>query len=219
MANRTDPLSRHVHGTDPQNLIEKILRTRIYESRYWKEHCFALTAETLVDKAMDLDAIGGTYSHNNKPTPFICLVCKMLQIQPDKDIVVELMRAPDFKYVRALGAFYMRLTGRPKDIYEYIEPLLADYAKVATRGVGGWGTTHIDEFADQLLTSSHACDIALPHLPPRAALEEAGYLGPRESALGDEIEELKEEVEKKEAAAAAATACAARIWRLPWARW
>lgn len=31
-------------------LIEKIVRLRIYEDRYWKEHCFALDANGLIDK-------------------------------------------------------------------------------------------------------------------------------------------------------------------------
>ena len=49
MANRTDPTAIQIHGTNPQNLIEKILRSKIYGDAYWKEHCFALTAETIVD--------------------------------------------------------------------------------------------------------------------------------------------------------------------------
>ena len=40
MANSTDPLALSVHGTNPQNLIEKILRTKIYANLFWKEHCF-----------------------------------------------------------------------------------------------------------------------------------------------------------------------------------
>ncbi|KAL9393042.1 hypothetical protein Peur_012327 [Populus x canadensis] len=38
---------------------------------------------------MELDHLGGTYGGNRKPTPFMCLVTKVLQIQPEKDIVVE----------------------------------------------------------------------------------------------------------------------------------
>ncbi len=52
MANRTDPTAKSIHGTNPQNLVEKIVRSRIYANTYWKEHCFGLTAEGLVDKAM-----------------------------------------------------------------------------------------------------------------------------------------------------------------------
>jgi len=55
------------------------------------------TAEILVDKAMELDHIGGVYSGNIKPTPFLCLILKMLQIQPTKDIVVEFIKNPDYK--------------------------------------------------------------------------------------------------------------------------
>ena len=51
----------------------------------------------LVDKAMSLNYIGGTYGGNTKPTPFLCLVLKMLQIQPEKDIVVEFIKNEDYK--------------------------------------------------------------------------------------------------------------------------
>lgn len=43
MANRTVKDAHSVKGTNPQYLVEKIIRTRIYECRYWKEECFALT--------------------------------------------------------------------------------------------------------------------------------------------------------------------------------
>lgn len=84
MANRTLKDAKNIHGTNPQYLIEKIIRSRIYDSQFWKESCFALTAELMVDKAMELRFIGGVYGGNIKPTPFICLVLKFLQIQPEK---------------------------------------------------------------------------------------------------------------------------------------
>ena len=115
MANRTMKYARTVKGTNPQYLVEKIIRTRVYDSRYWKEECFALNgklhlllyahqyifiaAEILVDKAMELDHIGGVFGGNVKPTPFLCLTLKMLQIQPTKDIVVEFIKNPDYKLV------------------------------------------------------------------------------------------------------------------------
>lgn len=45
MDNKTVRDAIAVHGTDPQFLIEKILRTRIYECSYWKEQCFGLTGK------------------------------------------------------------------------------------------------------------------------------------------------------------------------------
>ena len=130
MANKTDPTAKAVHGTNPQNLIETIVRNRIYSNAYWKEHCFGLTAETLVDKAMTLTDFGGQYGGNRKPTKFMCLILKMLQIQPEKEIIIEFIKNEEYKYVRLLGAFYLRLTGSAKDIYQYLEPLYNDYRKI-----------------------------------------------------------------------------------------
>lgn len=70
---------------------------------YWKEKCFGLSAESMIDRAVELRCVGGMYGEPNKPTDFICLILKMLQIQPDFDIVVELIRNEDYKYVRLLG--------------------------------------------------------------------------------------------------------------------
>ena len=43
MANRTVKDAQTIKGTNPQYLVEKIIRTRIYDCKYWKEECFALT--------------------------------------------------------------------------------------------------------------------------------------------------------------------------------
>ena len=56
-----------------------------------------VAAETLVDKAMELDHFGGTFGGNRKATPFMCLTLKMLQIQPEKEIVVEFIKNEDYK--------------------------------------------------------------------------------------------------------------------------
>lgn len=52
-----------------------------------------------MDKAVALTYFGGTYGGNIKPTPFMCLLLKMLQIQPDKEIIVEYIKNEDYKYV------------------------------------------------------------------------------------------------------------------------
>jgi len=104
--------------------------------------------------------------------------------------VEELLQNEDFKYVRALGAFYMRLTGRPAEIYECLEPLYNDFRKLRFRHSTGWKITYVDELADELLNGDRYCGIALPHLPKREVLVNAGYLdGPRRSAMMPLIEE------------------------------
>lgn len=190
MANRTVKEAKNIHGTNPQYLIEKIIRSRIYDSKYWKEQCFALTAELLVDKAMELRYIGGVFGGNIKPTQFLCLTLKMLQIQPEKDIVVEFIKNEEFKYVRALGAFYLRLTGSSLDCYKYLEPLYIDNRKLRRQNrLGHFEIVYMDEFIDELLRSDRVCDIIMPRLQKRAVLEENNELEPKVSALDEDLDE------------------------------
>ncbi|XP_043942788.1 pre-mRNA-splicing factor 38A [Protopterus annectens] len=122
MANRTVKDAHSIHGTNPQYLVEKIIRTRIYESKYWKEECFGLTAELVVDKAMELKYIGGVYGGNIKPAPFLCLTLKMLQIQPEKDIIVEFIKNEDFKLMEVFIFAEFELM----HVDEFIDLLLHD---------------------------------------------------------------------------------------------
>ncbi|XP_005099021.1 pre-mRNA-splicing factor 38A [Aplysia californica] len=198
MANRTVKDAHSIKGTNPQYLVEKIIRTRIYECRYWKEECFALTAALLVDKAMELKYIGGVFGGNIKPLPFLCLLLKMLQIQPEKDIVVEFIKNEDFKYVRALGATYMRLTGTSVDCYKYLEPLYYDYRKLKRMDRNGaFHVVHMDEYIDELLREERICDIILPRVQKRYVLEETNVLEPRVSAVEEDIEEGESEEEEE----------------------
>ncbi|CAK9164010.1 unnamed protein product [Ilex paraguariensis] len=138
---------------------------------------------------MGLDHLGGTFGGNRKPTPFMCQVMKMLQIQPEKDIVVEFIKNEDYKsvcvncrffqeifvfssiyrYVRMLGAFYLHLTGIDSDVYRYLESVYNDYRKLS-----------VVSYAYILHTS-------------RWTLEAIGSLEPRLSALEDDFEEEKGE--------------------------
>ena len=153
-ANSTAPEAHAVHGTNPQNLVERITRDKIYAMTYWKEKCFGVSAAALVDLAMEIREFGGVYGGTNRCTDFLCLVLKMLQIQPDKEIVVrtaarrgafartlsvccaaaersgaawrlcpqvEFIKNEEYKYVRLLGAFYLRLVGKPLEVYQYLE--------------------------------------------------------------------------------------------------
>ena len=39
--------------------------------------------------------------------------------------------------MRILGAFYLRLVGKPTDVYQYLEPLYNDYRKLRRRNADG----------------------------------------------------------------------------------
>lgn len=130
MANATVRDAKWVHSTNPQFLVDKVLRQRVYDSRYWKEQCFALDAASVLDRAVALRAVGGTVGATQKPTPFLSLVLKLLQLQPQREIVLEYLGAQEFKYLQALAAMYVRLTFSPLDIYDLLEPFLSDYRKL-----------------------------------------------------------------------------------------
>ncbi|KAI0800029.1 PRP38 family-domain-containing protein [Fomes fomentarius] len=189
MANTTVRGAVAIHGQNPQYLVESVIRNRIYDSNFWKEHCFALTAETLIDKATELKAIGGVYG-NQKPTEFLSLLLKLLQIQPEKEILLEYIQADEFKYLRALAVFYIRMTFRAVEVYELLEPLLKDYRKLRYHGMGGYSLIHMDEFVDQLLNEERVCDLILPRLTRRD-------IGPRKSRLLDAMEGKSEHGSEK----------------------
>lgn len=206
MANRTASYATTIHGTNPQYLIEKIIRTRIQESKYWKEHCTLLNSAQVLEKAVDdLRYIGGTYGGNTKPTPFLCLTLKLLQIQPQKEIIYLYIDQPDFKYLRALGVLYLRLVGRPAEIYKKLEPILRDYRKLRVSDKNHkFSVIHMDELIDNLLREERVFDIILPRMTKRIVLEENGDLEPYKSevdlntipmqAINKEVEEDRKQV-------------------------
>lgn len=179
MSNRTVKGAHQVHGQDPQLLVEKIIRERIYDCLYWKEECFGLNAETILDKAVDLEYVGGTFA-NQRPVPFLCLLLKLLQIQPTIPIIEEYIQQEDFKYLRILALFYYRMVGSPAVVYSKLEPHLADRRKLRCRLSNGTFTiTHIDTVVDDLLTQDRVFGIILPRLPKRTVLEDADELESR----------------------------------------
>ncbi|OCF43589.1 pre-mRNA-splicing factor 38A [Kwoniella heveanensis CBS 569] len=185
MANSALRGTKSIHGGNPQFLIEKVIRARIYDSLYWKEQCFALTAESIIDKAIALHSLGGV-TDRQTPTPFISLTLKLLQLQPEKEILIEYLLAEEYKYLRALAAFYIRLTFRSMEVYEILEPLMKDYRKLRVAHAGGYSLTYFDEFIDDLLTKERVCDIILPRLTQRSVLEETEGLPPRKSLLDED---------------------------------
>lgn len=46
---------------------------------------------------------------------------------------VEFIKNEDYKYVRLLGAFYLRLVGRPHEVYQYLEVRFVHTARQSRR--------------------------------------------------------------------------------------
>ncbi|RYP90276.1 hypothetical protein DL770_003572 [Monosporascus sp. CRB-9-2] len=188
------------NGLNPATIMEKAVRERIVESYFWKEQCFGLNEADVVDRVAEhVSFVGGTYGDAQRPSPFLCLAFKLLQLGPGDDIVHEYLAfgGERFKYLRALAAFYVRLTRRPEDVYRTLEPLLEDRRKLRRRGRAGTSLTFVDQFVDDLLTKDRVCATSLWQMPKREILEDLDLLEPRVSPLGD-IEDLLAEEEEKE---------------------
>ena len=194
-----------IRGANPITLIETAVRDRITESLYWKEQCFGLNAATLLDRAVDISYIGGTYGVGMRPTPFLCLAFKLLTLTPDRNIILEYlnMGGEEWKYVRALAAFYVRLTFEPADIYKTLEPFLTDARKLRRRRKEGYVLIHMDEFIDELLTKERSCATSLWKLPGRQQLEDLDMLEERISPLQAELDEMEEDEEEGESVGSA----------------
>ena len=193
----TGPLIR---GVNPATLLETAVRDRITESLYWKESCFGLNTATLLDRAVELTYIGGTYGVGMKPTPFLCLLFKLLTLNPSKEIVLEYLRSggQEWKYLRCLAAFYVRLTFASVEVYQGLEGYLGDRRKVRRRRKEGWGLTYVDEFVDELLSKERTCATSLWKLPRREVLEDEGRLEPRVSEMQAELDRELEEGDEEE---------------------
>lgn len=107
-----------------------------------------------------------------------------------------------YRYVRCLGAMYLRIIGTGLECYKYLEPLYNDYRKIKFKNRQGseywfdescfssfsnvfcfyhseFVLSHVDEFVDELLREDRVCDVILPRVQKRHLLEELEELEPR----------------------------------------
>ena len=183
------------NGLNPATIFEKPVRERIVDSYFWKDRCFALNEADIVSRVVEhVQFIGGTYGDAQRPSQFLCLAFKLLQLAPSDEILREYLDygGEKFKYLRALAVFYVRLTRPAKDVYLTLEPFLADQRKLKRKGRTGTSLTYMDQFVDDLLTKERVCATSLWKMPKREILEDLEVLEPRVSPLGD-IDDLLEE--------------------------
>ncbi|KAK3954375.1 PRP38 family-domain-containing protein [Pseudoneurospora amorphoporcata] len=192
------------NGLNPATIMEKAVRERIIDSYFYKEQCFGVNEADIVDRVVEhVDFIGGVAGTVQKPTPFLCLAFKLLQLAPSDDILNEYLQfgGEKFKYLRALALFYIRLTRKDQDVYKTLEPFLEDRRKLRRKGRNGTSLTYMDVFVDDLLTKDRVCATSLWKMRKRDILEDLDMLEPRVSPLGnieDLLEEEDEELRKAE---------------------
>lgn len=197
MANKTDEHALHKFGTDPQHLIPPPTRNAVYTSIFWNRSCFGVSVADVVHLAVELRYIGGMDTTTRRPSPFLCLLQKLLQLSPELPEITVFLRQKDFKYARLLAAFYVRLIETPVNIYQSLEPLLSDHRRVVIehesaieipqvlepQSTARYSLVYADMVVDALLRNHELFAIPFPRLPPRPLLEETNQLQPRTSEI------------------------------------
>ncbi|KAF4676775.1 hypothetical protein FOL47_004946, partial [Perkinsus chesapeaki] len=143
--------------------------------------------------------VGTVYGPLQRPSPFLCLLVKLLQIAPDKEIIksfIDLSAGDDageLRYLRALACTYIRYIGRPEEVYNWLEPVLWDYRQIVVRKLdGSFEISNLDTWVNTLLMEDEIITLGLPKLPQRHVLEEREALKPF-NWPPEVIEGLKEE--------------------------
>ncbi|KAI1328675.1 PRP38-domain-containing protein [Xylariaceae sp. FL0255] len=184
------------NGLDPATIMEKAVVDRIVDSLFWKDQCFGVNEADIVDRVVaHVNYIGGVIGDSQRPSPFLCLAFKLLQLAPGDKVVREYLGygGEKFKYLRALACFYVRLTRKAEDVYKTLEPFLEDKRKVRRRARDSVRLGFVDEFVDDLLVKGRVCGTSLWTMPKRVDLEDRDVLEPRVSPLGDILDLLEEE--------------------------
>ncbi|KAG9394184.1 Pre-mRNA-splicing factor 38 [Carpediemonas membranifera] len=140
--NATPSYVVHVHGQDPQFLVDKIVRRKIYDCNFWKVYCTSLEQDTVIHRVLELFYVGGTFGAYEEPSPFLCLLLKLLQVQPPLELVTGIFTRSTNPHVRVLAAMYTRMVAPSAVIYETLEPLLFDRAPRPNEGRDRVGREH-----------------------------------------------------------------------------
>jgi pre-mRNA-splicing factor 38A len=175
----------------------------VFNSRFWKEECFALNAESLIEKAAKLQYAGFSFGAFNRPTPFLCLLVKTVQISPSIDILQSyidfsngepsnnpIRQVSDLRYLRLLAVVHIRLLFRPEAVFSMLEPMLHDYRTIIVLDpLANFQKVTIDGFVEELLSSKGqpVYGFHFPHLTRRSVIQAKGYLGEYRSPLEEEL--------------------------------
>lgn len=186
------------------HLVEHIVRHRIQDSLFYKQHLFLTNELTIVPVIVThVKYVGGTDA-NGRPSPFLCCLLRMLELEPSPEVVELYLRQNgynEFKYLTALTLLYCRMVSGPQTIFKLYDEYVADYRRLRMRlklplFVNDlpvhYKVTYMDEWVDLLVENERVADVALPYLAPRHKLELRGEVAVREYGASDSNQELSE---------------------------
>ncbi|SGZ47793.1 CIC11C00000004546 [Sungouiella intermedia] len=186
------------------HLVEPIIRHTIQDSLFYKQHLYLTNELTIVPVVVNLvHYIGGTNS-SGRPSPFLCCLLRMLELEPDQDIISLYLRQNgynEFKYLTALTLLYCRMVAAPKAVFTLFDEYIVDYRRLRFRlklpqFVNDlpvhYIVIHMDEWIDSMVENERVVDLALPYLPPRQMLVQKGEVDPRQYAVSEDEASLSD---------------------------
>lgn len=167
-------------------LVEPIVRHRVQDSLFYKQHLHLTNEKSLLQVIVDhVKYIGGTDS-SNRPSPFLCCLVRLLELEPSEEIVELYLTQNgynEFKYLTSLTLLYCRMVLREGKFYLIYDRYIKDYRRLRVSikvpdFVNGrpihYRIKHFDEWADELVENERVVDIKLPYLAPRLIYAERG---------------------------------------------
>lgn len=175
--------------TNLAHTVEPIVRHRILDSIFYKRYLYLTNELTVLPIVVQhVHFVAGTDSVG-RPSPFLCCLLRLLELEPSAEIVQICLEQPHFKYLTALMLAYVRFAANMSEsrrCFEVMEPFYRDYRRLRFRQppqvVDGrtvrFRVGFVDEWVHQLLTQERVLGLRMPRLKSRWALEDEG-LPPR----------------------------------------
>lgn len=182
------------------HLVESIVRQRIQDSLFYKQHLFLANELTILETIVaHVHYIGGTDA-GGRPSPFLCCLLRLLELEPLQEILQLYLQQNgynQFKYLTALTLLYCRLVQKPSAFYALYDQYITDYRKLRvalklpdfSHAVPvHYKLTYMDEWVDRLAVEDRVVDLILPYMAPRQSYIEKGEAEPRQYLVTDELE-------------------------------
>lgn len=188
------------------HLIEPIIRHRIQDSIFYKQHLYLTNEATILPViTQNIHYIAGTDSVG-RPSPYLCCLLRLLELEPSEeilDIYIDQLGYNEFKYLTALIIHYTRLVFPSGYVYNKLDSYYEDFRKLRVKLKSpefdskkmpiNFKLTYMDQWVDNLLSQERVVDIILPRMISRQLLIQKGEVQPRKYYVEAEESEADEE--------------------------
>ena len=149
--------------------IDPITKEKVVRSLYWTQRCARLDVLGVCEAAIDLQFVGGVVGEYRTPTPYLCLLYRLLELGPTTETIEAMWKQEVHKYLRVMALHYARLVAskKPHGAAEaktmLAEVMEADYRKIKSRQLDGkFVLVHVDEVCELLLNERDWFGINIP---------------------------------------------------------